>query len=121
MESNKESKCPYLSTINRMILDFDQEKVCSVSLKDNNIYCCLICGKYFHGKGKITPLYIHSLSEQHNLFINLEARSIYCLPDDYELKEEDINQDKDESGYGNKNIIFEIKQNLLPIYTKKDI
>ena len=121
MESNKESKCPYLSTINRMILDFDQEKVCSVSLKDNNIYSCLICGKYFHGKGKTTPCYIHSLSEQHHLFINLETRSIYCLPDDYELKEEDINKDKNESGYGNKNIIFEIKQNLLPIYTKKDI
>jgi len=124
MKSTKKFKCPYISTINKTILDFDQEKVCSVSLKDNNIYSCLVCGKYFHGKGTATPCYIHSLSEQHHLFINLETRLIYCLPDDYELKEEyvdDQNDEKNESGYGKKNILFEIKQNLLPVYTKKDI
>ena len=121
MESQKKLKIPYLSTINRTILDFDQEKVCCVSLKDNNIYSCLVCGKYFHGKGKTTPCYIHSLSEQHHLFINLETREIYCLPDDYEIKEEYLDDNKNENGYGNKNILFEIKQNLLPVYTKKDI
>ena len=121
MKSLKKTKIPYLSTINRNILDFDQEKVCCVSLKDNNIYSCLVCGKYFHGKGKTTPCYIHSLSEQHHLFINLETREIYCLPDDYEIKEEYLDDNKNENGYGNKNILFEIKQNLLPVYTKKDI
>ena len=104
-------KCPYISTINKTILDFDQEKICSVSLKDNNIYSCLICGKYFHGKGKTTPCYIHSLSEQHHLFINLETRAIYCLPDDYELSEDNHESD----------ILFQIKQNLLPEYSKKEI
>ena len=118
MESTKNisEKCPYISTINKTILDFDQEKVCSVSLKDNNIYSCLICGKYFHGKGKTTPCYIHSLSEQHHLFINLETRGIYCLPDDYELTDEYINSEKK-----NDNILFQIKQNLLPEYTKREI
>ena len=118
MESTKNisEKCPYISTINKTILDFDQEKVCSVSLKDNNIYSCLICGKYFHGKGKTTPCYIHSLSEQHHLFINLETRAIYCLPDDYELTDEYINSEKK-----NDNILFQIKQNLLPEYTKREI
>ena len=118
METKKQisEKCPYISTINKMILDFDQEKVCSVSLKDNNIYSCLICGKYFHGKGKTTPCYIHSLSEQHHLFINLETREIYCLPDDYELTDDIINPEKKE-----QNILFQIKQNLLPEYTKKEI
>ena len=120
MELIKKLECPYISTINRTILDFDQEKVCSVSLKDNNIYSCLVCGKYFHGKGKTTPCYIHSLSEQHHLFINLETRLIYCLPDDYEIKEEDLNN-KNVNLYDNKNIIYEIKQNLLPVYSKKDI
>ena len=121
MESQKKRKIPYLSTINRTILDFDQEKVCCVSLKDNNIYSCLVCGKYFHGKGKTTPCYIHSLSEQHHLFINLETREIYCLPDDYEIKEEYLDYNKNENEDGHKNIIYEIKQNLLPIYTKKNI
>ena len=121
MKSKKYTKFPYMSTINRTILDFDQEKVCCVSLKNNNIYCCLVCGKYFHGKGKTTPCYIHSLSEQHHLFINLETRSIYCLPDDYELKEEYLDKDIKDKENDDNNILFEIKQNLLPVYTKKDI
>ena len=118
MDSTKtiSEKCPYISTINKTMLDFDQEKVCSVSLKDNNIYSCLVCGKYFHGKGKTTPCYIHSLSEQHHLFINLETRDIYCLPDDYELTDEFIDSEKKTD-----NILFQIKQNLLPEYTKREI
>ena len=41
--------CPYLDTINRSILDFDFEKLCTVSLSNNNVYACLVCGKYFQG------------------------------------------------------------------------
>jgi U4/U6.U5 tri-snRNP-associated protein 2 len=40
-------ECPYLDTVNRAVLDFDFEKVCSVSLLSTNIYGCLVCGKYF--------------------------------------------------------------------------
>ena len=40
-------KCPYLDTINRGVLDFDFEKLCSVSLSRINCYVCLVCGKYF--------------------------------------------------------------------------
>ena len=36
--------CPYLDTINRSRLDFDHEKVCSVSLSNTNVYACL--GKF---------------------------------------------------------------------------
>jgi len=39
-----------LDTIDRSILDFDFEKLCSVSLSNNNVYACLVCGKYFQGK-----------------------------------------------------------------------
>lgn len=42
--------CPYLDTINRGVLDFDFEKLCSVSLSKINVYACLVCGKYFQGK-----------------------------------------------------------------------
>lgn len=48
---NKNTKmqilCPYLDTINRHVLDFDFEKLCSVSLTRINVYACLVCGKYF--------------------------------------------------------------------------
>lgn len=40
----------YLDTINRYMLDFDFEKVCSVSLTNLNVYACLVCGKYFQGQ-----------------------------------------------------------------------
>ena len=42
-------KCPYLDTINRQILDFDSEKLCSVTLTNMNVYVCLVCGKYYQG------------------------------------------------------------------------
>lgn len=44
----KESvKCPYLGQIRRHMLDFDFEKICSVTLSNMNVYSCLTCGKYF--------------------------------------------------------------------------
>ena len=52
-------KCPYLDTVNRQLLDFDSEKLCSVTLTNYNVYCCLVCGKYFQGRGKLTPAYTH--------------------------------------------------------------
>ena len=42
--------CPFLDTIDRTVLDFDFEKLCSVSLSNNNCYACLVCGKYFQGE-----------------------------------------------------------------------
>lgn len=42
--------CPYLDTINRQVLDFDFEKLCSISLSRINVYACLVCGKYFQGE-----------------------------------------------------------------------
>lgn len=42
-------QCPYLDTINRGVLDFDFEKLCSISLSKINCYACLVCGKYFKG------------------------------------------------------------------------
>lgn len=52
-EKKKDSRshqCPYLDTINRGVLDFDFEKLCSISLSKINCYACLVCGKYFQGK-----------------------------------------------------------------------
>lgn len=48
-EDVRSRSCPYLDTINRGLLDFDFEKLCSISLSKINCYACLVCGKYFQG------------------------------------------------------------------------
>ena len=77
--------CPYLDTINRQFLDFDFEKLCSVSLSKINVYACLVCGKYFQGRGTNTHAYTHSVAESHHVFLNLHTLKFYCLPDNYEI------------------------------------
>lgn len=77
--------CPYLDTINRQYLDFDFEKLCSVSLTRINVYACLVCGKYFQGRGTNTHAYTHSVAEGHHVYLNLHTLKFYCLPDNYEI------------------------------------
>lgn len=69
------------SQINRANLDFDFEKVCSVSLSNINIYGCLVCGKYFQGRGRSSYAYAHSIHEDHHVFINLETTKVGCDKD----------------------------------------
>lgn len=77
--------CPYLDTVNRQVLDFDFEKFCSVSLTNLNVYACLVCGKYYQGRGPKSHAYTHSLEAGHHVYINLRTEKIYCLPDGYEI------------------------------------
>ncbi|KAG6911343.1 hypothetical protein DXG01_001014 [Tephrocybe rancida] len=77
----------YLDTINRAVLDFDFEKVCSVSLSNVNTYGCLVCGKYFQGRGRKSYAYAHSIHEDHHVFINLETTKVYVLPDGYPVSD----------------------------------
>jgi len=77
--------CPYLDTVNRPILDFDFEKVCSISLSRNNVYMCLTCGKYFQGRGEKTHAFTHSLMANHHVFLCLNTKKFYCLPDNYDV------------------------------------
>ncbi|XP_010252642.1 PREDICTED: U4/U6.U5 tri-snRNP-associated protein 2 [Nelumbo nucifera] len=79
--------CPYLDTVNRQVLDFDFEKFCSVSLKNMNVYACLVCGKYYQGRGRKSHAYTHSLEASHHVYINLETEKVYCLPDGYEIND----------------------------------
>ena len=81
----KRRKCPYLDTISHQLLDFDFEKVCAISLSDQNVYACLVCGKYFQGRGRNTHAFTHSVQSSHHVFINLETDRVYCLPDNYEV------------------------------------
>ncbi|CAD7971168.1 unnamed protein product [Amoebophrya sp. A25] len=105
---NKRQKreCPYLSTVNRNVLDFDFERVCSVTLSDQNIYACLVCGKFFQGRGRGTTAYQHALEQQHYVFVNLESTQAYCLPEDYEITDASLN---------------DVKYNLKPNYTQEQV
>ncbi|KAM3206367.1 hypothetical protein ACQJBY_061825 [Aegilops geniculata] len=79
--------CPYLDTVNRQVLDFDFEKFCSISLSNLNVYACLVCGKYYQGRGLKSHAYTHSLEAGHHVFINLQTEKVYCLPDGYEIND----------------------------------
>nr|CAG8461812.1 1194_t:CDS:10 [Entrophospora candida] len=96
----------YLDTINRHMLDFDFEKVCSVSLSNLNVYACLVCGKYFQGRGRNSHAYFHSLHEDHHVFINLHTLKVYVLPDGYEVKDSSLD---------------DIKYVLYPTFTKEQV
>ncbi|GMH68484.1 hypothetical protein TL16_g04943 [Triparma laevis f. inornata] len=87
--------CPYLDTIHRPLLDFDQLKTCSVTLTRSSVYSCLTCGKYFSGRGKSSPAFTHSVELGHNVYVSLTGPGglptdpkFYCLPDGYEIKDE---------------------------------
>eukprot|EP00920_Eleutheroschizon_duboscqi_P000839 GHVT01002133.1.p1 GENE.GHVT01002133.1~~GHVT01002133.1.p1 ORF type:complete len:390 (-),score=51.72 GHVT01002133.1:3387-4556(-) len=84
-ERSQSTSCPYLGMINRHMLDFDFEKLCSICLSNQHVYACLVCGKYFQGRGKNTYAYTHALEENHYVYIDLESCRFYCLPDDYEI------------------------------------
>lgn len=90
-ESSGLVACPYLDTVQRSILDFDFEPSCSVSLETGpHVYGCLICGKFFRGKGHYTPAYTHAVDEGHFVYIHLSKGTFHCLPDDYEIKDSSL-------------------------------
>jgi len=81
-------ECPYLDTIQRSLLDFDLEPACCVTLeKGPHIYGCLVCGKFFRGRGPRTPAYTHSVEESHFVFIHLTNATFHCLPDGYQIRD----------------------------------
>ena len=83
----------YLDTIHRDRLDFDVERVCSVSLSRTNVYACLVCGKYFQGRGPKTHAYFHSIDESHHVFMHLDTTRVYVLPDNYAVDDPSLADD----------------------------
>lgn len=94
-------------TIHRELLDFDFEKVCLVTLDSTNVYCCLVCGKYFQGRSKSSPAYNHAITMNHHKFLNLTSEKFYNLPEDIEISKSHELQD--------------ILEYLNPRYTQRDI
>lgn len=80
----------YLDTIDRSVLDFDFEKLCSVTLSNINVYACLVCGKYYQGRGPKSHAYIHALDLGHHVFVNMQTKRVYVLPEGYEVKSKSL-------------------------------
>ncbi|KAK2630040.1 hypothetical protein QTJ16_000860 [Diplocarpon rosae] len=80
----------YLDTIDRSVLDFDFEKLCSVSLSNINVYACLVCGKYYQGRGPKSHAYFHALEVGHHVYINMQTQKVYVLPEGYEVKNKSL-------------------------------
>jgi U4/U6.U5 tri-snRNP-associated protein 2 len=80
----------YLDTIDRNVLDFDFEKLCSISLSNINVYACLVCGKYYQGRGPKSHAYFHALEVNHHVYINMQTQKVYVLPEGYEVKSKSL-------------------------------
>ena len=88
-ETNQQ--CPYLDTITRTLLDFDLPISCSVTLSScPHVYACLVCGQYFRGKGWGTPAHTHAMECNHLLFVHLHKGTVWCLPEEYEVKDSSL-------------------------------
>lgn len=99
--------CPYLDTIHRELLDFDMEPSCCVTLEAGpHVYACLVCGKFYRGRGPQTPAYLHAVDEGHYCFVHLQEGTFYCLPDDYEIADSSLE---------------DISAALHPTFTKQEI
>ncbi|KAJ9630504.1 Ubiquitin carboxyl-terminal hydrolase 10 [Taxawa tesnikishii (nom. ined.)] len=96
----------YLDTINRKLLDFDFEKLCSVTLSNINVYACLVCGTYYQGRGPKSQAYYHALEIGHHVYINMETKKVYVLPEGYEVKNKSLD---------------DIKYVVDPEFTKEDV
>ncbi|KAG7106647.1 mRNA-splicing protein ubp10 like [Verticillium longisporum] len=96
----------YLDTIDRNVLDFDFEKLCSISLSNINVYACLVCGRYFQGRGPKSHAYFHALDEDHHVYINMQTQNVYVLPEGYEVKSKSLD---------------DIKYVSDPRYTKQEV
>jgi len=98
--------CPYLGTINRHVLDFDFEKLCSISLSGENVYVDLVDGRYFQGRGRETHAHRHALERSHYVWMNVVDGKVYCIPDGYEVVDKSLE---------------DIKYNLTPTFEEDEI
>lgn len=84
----------YLDTIDRSVLDFDFEKLCSVTLSNINVYACLVCGRYYQGRGPKSHAYFHALEVGHHVYVNMQTKRVYVLPEGYEVKSKSLDDIK---------------------------
>lgn len=91
LKKTSKNTSQYLNTINRQFLNFDFEKECVITLSKNNVYGCLVCGKYFQGRSTNSPAYLHSIDTNHYIYLNLFTERFYILPENYEIISSSLN------------------------------
>ncbi|WJX36633.1 hypothetical protein P8452_24491 [Trifolium repens] len=84
-------------------VDFESKRQ---RLEEENVYACLVCGKYYQGRDKRSHAYTHSLEAGHHVYINLLTEKLYCLPDGYEINDPSLD---------------DIRRVLNPRFTAKDV
>ena len=55
------------------------------------MYACLVCGKYFQGRGRGSWAYRHAVGENHRVWLNLETEKFYVLPEGYPVSDPSLN------------------------------
>lgn len=105
------------------MLDFDFEKFCSVSLSNLNVYACLVCGKYYQGRGRKSHAYTHSLEAGHHVFINLHTEKVYCLPDGYEVNDPSLDDIRYvlNPRYALTTLLNEVGRSVLEVWLRRGI
>ena len=96
-----------------------------------HVYACLVCGKYYRGRGKQTPAYRHSVDCGHYVFVHLTNATFWCLPENYEIIV--INPEDRETASscttdganiscnGNSQSLLDIRYALQPKFTIMDV
>jgi U4/U6.U5 tri-snRNP-associated protein 2 len=100
------NECPFLHTVQREFINLERQRICSVTLSPQNVYACLVCGRFFSGRGKQTEAFTHSVQALHHVFMNLQDGTFWCLPDGYEVRDSSLS---------------DIRDALNPQFTDKDI
>ena len=57
-------------------------------------YACLVCGKYFQGRGPKSHAYFHALEVGHHVYVNMQTKRVYVLPEGYEVKSKSLDDIK---------------------------
>lgn len=73
------SRSKLMRKIARSKLDFDFERLCSKSLSNINVYACLVCGKYFQGRGRGSWAYRHAVGDNHRVWLNLSTEKVRVI------------------------------------------
>ena len=69
---------------NRKFVLLSRSVAVNIAWKFGNQYC------YFTGRGFKSHAYTHSVQDGHHVFLNLETHKFYCLPDNYEIIDQSL-------------------------------
>ncbi|CAK9078961.1 U4/U6.U5 tri-snRNP-associated protein 2 (Inactive ubiquitin-specific peptidase 39) (SAD1 homolog) (U4/U6.U5 tri-snRNP-associated 65 kDa protein) (65K) [Durusdinium trenchii] len=86
-----------------------------MTLSGENVYCDLVDGKFFQGRGKDTPAYRHALEKGHYVWMNSADGKVFCIPDGYEVVDKSLEDTAGDRGE------HDIKYNLHPNFDEEEI